>query len=177
MMGKGRSTENSECHHRAVPLISTKSWHFPSWWIMDCPEALTQISRTFSEFIWFSLKKSSGQKLRKAHSRSCAHHRGLPISKQSIVTKGSRVRARWAKRRSKPKASGSPGPPTQPPPLLREVENGMPQVGLSTGVCADSPQIGSENSLLAKSGSGNLESATPGSIRKQSSEGIAPGIP
>jgi hypothetical protein len=27
-------------------------------------------------------------------------------------------------------------------PLLSEVEKGMPQVGLSTGVCADSPQIG-----------------------------------
>jgi hypothetical protein len=58
----------------------------------------------------------------------------------------------WAKRGSEPKASGSAGPPSTDSalPLLREVEKDVPQVGLSTGVCADCPQIRSENSALAK---------------------------
>jgi hypothetical protein len=34
--------------------------------------------------------------------------------------------------------------------LVREVENGVPQPGLSTGVCADFPQIRCENSAFAK---------------------------
>jgi hypothetical protein len=56
---------------------------------------------------------------------------------------GTRVGARWAKRGSEPKESGNAEPPNtdSAPPLLSEVEKEVPQVGLSTGVCADSPQL------------------------------------
>jgi hypothetical protein len=99
--------------------------------------------RTFSESIWFFLKQSAGQNLRKVHCKSCGHHRGLPISRPSVSTRESRVGARWAKRVSERKVSGSAGLPStdSASPLLSEVEKGVPQAGLITGMCAHSPQI------------------------------------